>query len=188
MDSSKIIRIIIGIITIFYSFLGVWYFSELLDYYGLFIAVGLLILGVLMTFSAILQKTSRAHPDDEPRVDFDEWLIIAWAGAAALGLYYLISPVQLSILYTAVFFLYYAVTSTSHYMFERWRIIKKRRSSKANQKKLEKQRRKEEKKRLKDTENKRKQEEKRKEKMENNKKKEENKVSSTEEPSIISRS
>ena len=175
MDSSNIVRIILGIATILYSLLGIWYFTGVPDYYGLFIAVGLLVIGVLMTFSGIVQKTSKAHSDDETRVDFDEWVIIAWAGAAALGLYYLIAPYYLSILYPAIFFLYYAVINTLTYLIEKWVIIRKKKSKQTNYDKRFKEIQKEERNRQKELEKKRRYEEKKKRKADKRRLEEEKK-------------
>ncbi|NHI91863.1 MAG: hypothetical protein EAX96_05130 [Candidatus Lokiarchaeota archaeon] len=139
MDSNKIVRLVLGIVTIFYSFLGIWYFTQIIDYYGAFIAVGFLILGGMMIFSGIIQKSPQIDPTEEPCVDFDEWVIIAWAGVVALGIYYLILPVYLSILYAVVFFLYYAIISTSTYLIERVRINRKYKPKKIKQIKPEKE-------------------------------------------------
>ena len=69
MDSRKIVRIILGLVTLLYSILGLWYFYQILDYYGLFIAVGLLLIGILMTFSGIIHKYPQIDPEEEPAVD-----------------------------------------------------------------------------------------------------------------------
>ncbi|MHA1797174.1 MAG: hypothetical protein ACTSVY_01890, partial [Candidatus Helarchaeota archaeon] len=94
MDSTKKIKIIIGIVTLFYGIFGIFYYNYFqLDYIGLFFGIILLIIGMLLILSRIIIKTPIFDPREDTRVEFDDWLVIAWILGPLTLVIYLVGPI-----------------------------------------------------------------------------------------------